>query len=55
MNKITFLLAYPIMLLWNYALVPALPSLSKINFLQALGIKILIGLLGYSANNKIKN
>lgn len=37
--------AFPVMLLWNYCLVPAMPMLKVITFWQALGIKILFGLL----------
>jgi len=38
------------MWLWNFCLVPAMPTiLVKIGFWQALGIKVLIGLLGYSS------
>jgi hypothetical protein len=48
-----FVLAFPIMLLWNYCLVPALPTiLVEIGFWQALGIKVLIGLFGYSNSSK---
>jgi hypothetical protein len=44
------ILALPIMWLWNFCLVPAMPTiLVKIGFWQALGIKVLIGLLGYSS------
>jgi hypothetical protein len=37
--------AFPVMLLWNYCLVPAMPFIKLITFWQALGIKILFGLL----------
>jgi hypothetical protein len=37
--------ALPIMLLWNYCLVPAIPSIKLITFWQAFGVKILFGLL----------
>jgi hypothetical protein len=37
--------ALPIMLLWNYCLVPAIPFIKLITFWQAFGIKILFGLL----------
>ena len=47
------ILAFPIMWLWNFCLVPAMPTiLVKIGFWQALGIKLLIGLLGYSSSSK---
>jgi hypothetical protein len=41
---ISFLIAYPIMWLWNVALVPAAPMLQPIEWLQAWGIRILFGL-----------
>lgn len=40
-----FITAFPVMLLWNYCLVPAMPFIGLITFWQALGIKILFGLL----------
>jgi len=49
------ILALPIMWLWNLCLVPAMPTvLVKIGFWQALGIKVLIGLIGYSTTSKEK-
>lgn len=39
------LTAFPVMLLWNYCLVPAMPFIKVVTFWQALGIKILFGLL----------
>ena len=39
------LTAFPVMLLWNYCLVPAMPFIKVLTFWQALGIKILFGLL----------
>jgi hypothetical protein len=49
------ILAFPIMWLWNYCLVPAIPTiLVKIGFWQALGIKVLVGLIGYSSSSKDK-
>jgi hypothetical protein len=45
-------LAFPIMWLWNLCLVPAMPTvLVKIGFWQALGIKVFVGLIGYSSTN----
>lgn len=42
--------ALPIMWLWNFCLVPAMPTiLVKIGAWQALGIKVLIALLSYSS------
>ena len=50
---IAAIFALPIMWLWNLCLVPAIPTiLVKIGFWQALGIKVLIGLLGYAGSNK---
>lgn len=47
------ILAFPIMWLWNYCLVPALPTIVvEIGFWQALGIKVLVGLLGYSTTKE---
>lgn len=40
-----FLLSYPLMLLWNLCLVPAVSTLSTVGWLQMWGISILIGLL----------
>jgi hypothetical protein len=39
-----FLLSFPMMLLWNMALVPAVPVLSEVGWLQMWGIQILISL-----------
>lgn len=39
------LVSLPVMLLWNMALVPAIPGLVKIGWLQAWGIMILCGFL----------
>lgn len=35
----------PVYLLWNYCLVPAIPSIQEITWLQSLGIYILTSLL----------
>lgn len=52
---VAVLLAFPIMWLWNNCLVPAMPlALAKIGFWQALGIKILFGLLSYSSSQTSK-
>jgi hypothetical protein len=37
--------ALPIMWLWNYCLVPAIPYFKLISFVQAFGIKILFSML----------
>lgn len=39
------LFSLPVMLLWNIALVPAIPGLVEIGWLQAWGILILCGFL----------
>jgi hypothetical protein len=41
----SFLLAWPVMWLWNNALVGAISGFTEISWLQAWGIKILFGLL----------
>ena len=46
--------ALPIMLLWNYCLIPAIPGIKAITFLQAFGLKILFSLLIHVSNNKIE-
>lgn len=42
---IGLLFSLPVMWLWNVALVPAIPGLAKIGWLQAWGILILCGFL----------
>lgn len=42
---ISFVASYPLMLLWNFCLVPAAPGLAQVGWLQMWGISILIGLL----------
>jgi hypothetical protein len=48
------LLSLPVMLLWNAALVPAIPGLLEIGWLQAWGILILCGFL-FKPINASKN
>ena len=48
------LLSLPVMLLWNAALVPAIPGLLEIGWLQAWGILILCGFL-FKPINTSKN
>lgn len=38
---LSFLLSYPLMLLWNGCLVPAAPALNEVTWLQMWGIIIL--------------
>ncbi len=49
------LTAYPVMFLWNYCLVPAVPAFKLITFWQALGIKVLFGLLIHVNHTKTEN
>jgi hypothetical protein len=50
------LLSLPVMLLWNLCLVPAIPGLAQVGWLQAWGILILCGLLFKpTANNSKSN
>lgn len=42
---IGIVMSFPIMLLWNYCLVPAVPLVTEITWLQAWGLFILFGLL----------
>lgn len=48
------LLSLPVMWLWNAALVPAIPGVKAIGWLQAWGILILCGILfkPYNSSNK---
>lgn len=40
---ISFLLSYPLMILWNECLIPAVPGLKEVEWLQMWGINLLIG------------
>lgn len=40
-----FLLAWPVMLLWNGVLVPAVSGVSEISFLQTVGLMLLFRLM----------
>jgi hypothetical protein len=40
-----FILSYPAMLLWNSCLVPAVPALQQVSWLQMWGISILFALI----------
>jgi hypothetical protein len=44
----------PVMLLWNYCLVPAIPGIKLIGWLQAWGILFLCGCLFKSSNSQRK-
>ena len=40
-----FILSLPVMLLWNWCLVPAIPGINEIGWLQAWGILVLCNFL----------
>lgn len=42
---ISLLISYPLMLLWNIALVPAVTVLAEVSWLQMWGISVLMNLL----------
>jgi hypothetical protein len=42
---VSFLLAWPVMMLWNGCLVPAMDGVQKIEWLQAWGLQFLVGIL----------
>ena len=42
---VSFLLAWPVMMLWNGCLVPAVAGVQKIEWLQAWGLQFLFGIL----------
>ena len=46
------LLSYPVMLLWNGCLVPAMDGVKEIGLLQAWGLMILFGILFKSTISK---
>ena len=52
---VSFLLSYPAMLLWNLCLVPAVPALAEVGWLQMWGIATLIGILVKPGTVKIKD
>jgi hypothetical protein len=49
---LSLLMAYPIMWLWNWALVPAVDGINLISFWQAYGLNILFAVLFKSTNYK---
>ena len=51
---LSFLLAYPLMLLWNQCLVPAVTVLKEVGWLQMWGINFLISMfkLNYTPEKK---
>lgn len=50
---IIFFLAFPVQLLWNWCLVPAVSGVSYIGFWQALGLLILANIL-FKTNVEVK-
>jgi hypothetical protein len=46
------LLSYPVMLLWNGCLVPAVDGVKEIGLLQAWGLMILFGILFKTSASK---
>ena len=42
---VSFLLSWPVMMLWNGCLVPAMDGVQKIEWLQAWGLQFLINML----------
>jgi len=46
------LLSLPVMLLWNLCLVPAIPGLLEIGWLQAWGLLVLSGIMFKSHNSQ---
>ena len=48
----SFLLAWPVMELWNGCLVPAVDGIREIGWLQAWGLQFLFGILFKSTVNK---
>jgi hypothetical protein len=48
---IIFVLAFPVQLLWNWCLVPAVNGINAIGFWQALGLTILSNVLFKSSIN----
>jgi hypothetical protein len=48
----SFLLAWPVMELWNQCLVPAVNGVKEIGWMQAWGIQFLFGILFKTTVNK---
>lgn len=49
---LSFLLSWPVMMLWNGCLVDAVTGIKEISWLQAWGINILAGILFNKASGK---
>ena len=53
-----FLFSYPAMLLWNGCLVPAIPALAPVTWMQMYGIQVMLSILvpkASSANRSSQN
>lgn len=42
---IGLLVSYPLMLLWNYCLVPAIPAIQEVGWLQMWGLMVLFQII----------
>lgn len=49
---IGLIISYPVMLLWNYCLVPAITGVNQITWLQSWGLLILANLLIKTSNSE---
>lgn len=47
---VSLILALPVMVMWNYCLMPAVTGLNEIGWLQSWGILVLFGLLFKSSS-----
>lgn len=47
---LSFLMSYPLMILWNECLVPAVPFINQVHWLQMWGITFLIHALFKTSN-----
>jgi hypothetical protein len=52
---LSFLLSFPLMLLWNGCLVPAVSVLNEVGWLQMWGISVLIGVMFKNSDTAKKN
>jgi hypothetical protein len=51
---LSIIMAWPVQLLWNGCLVPAIEGVNQIGFWQALGLNILFSILFKSSSNTSK-
>lgn len=54
LGLISFLLSWPVMMLWNGCLVPAVDGTKEVSWLQAWGIQVLFGVLFKSGSHTSK-